>query len=101
MRSGVRSLVQALREGWIAGAGLDVFEVEPLPANDSLLELNNVIITPHWLPATSQAAQMTASRMANGILNASQGRLPENVLNPAVLSRPGFLAKLARFAENG
>ena len=41
-----------------------------------------------------------ASRMANGILSAAHGREPENVLNPDVLSRPGFQAKLARFAEN-
>ncbi len=94
------SLVRALGERWIAGAGLDVFEVEPLPADDPLLALDNVILTPHWLPSTTQAAQATASRMANGILNAAQGREPENVLNPAVLSRSGFRAKLARFAEN-
>jgi phosphoglycerate dehydrogenase-like enzyme len=93
-------LVRALRERWIAGAGLDVFEAEPLPTDDPLLTLDNVILTPHWLPSTIQAAQATASRMANGILNAAQGRQPENVINPAVLSRPGFLAKLARFAEN-
>jgi hypothetical protein len=41
-----------------------------------------------------------ASQMANGILHAAQGRLPENVLNPSVLSRPGFQAKLARFSES-
>ncbi len=40
-------LIQALREGWIAGAGLDVFEEEPLPANSELWEMANVIITPH------------------------------------------------------
>jgi phosphoglycerate dehydrogenase-like enzyme len=94
------TLVRALRERWIAGAGLDVFEVEPLPPDDPLLTLDNVILTPHWLPSTRQAAQATASQMANGIKNASQGREPENVLNRAVLSRSGFLAKLARFAEN-
>ncbi len=40
-------LIQALREEWIAGAGLDVFEEEPLPANSPLWEIPNVIITPH------------------------------------------------------
>lgn len=41
------ALVRALREGWIAGAGLDVFEREPLPADSPLYDLENVIITPH------------------------------------------------------
>ncbi len=40
-------LVRALREGWIAGAGLDVFEQEPLPADSPLWTLDNVIISPH------------------------------------------------------
>ncbi|MBI2877963.1 MAG: D-2-hydroxyacid dehydrogenase [Candidatus Tectomicrobia bacterium] len=41
-------LVQALKEGWIAGAGLDVFEVEPLPAESELYRLPNVLVTPHY-----------------------------------------------------
>lgn len=41
------ALVKALRQGWIAGAGLDVFEEEPLPANSPLYDLDNVILSPH------------------------------------------------------
>ncbi len=41
------ALLKALREGWIAGAGLDVFENEPLPTDSDLWKLDNVLITPH------------------------------------------------------
>ena len=42
------ALIKALTEGWIAGAGLDVFEDEPLPGNSPLWDMDNVIITPHY-----------------------------------------------------
>ncbi|MBB5752200.1 NAD(P)-dependent oxidoreductase [Prosthecomicrobium pneumaticum] len=93
-------LVAALRDGTIAGAGLDVFEHEPLPPGHSLLALDNVILTPHWLPSTRDAARLTMTSVANGILAAATGRVPDHVVNPAVLDRPGFRAKLARFAVN-
>ena len=43
-----RALIQALQEGWIAGAGLDVFEEEPLPASSPLWDMENVILTDHY-----------------------------------------------------
>lgn len=46
------ALVRALREGWIAGAGLDVFEEEPLPAESELWEMENVIVTSHYSGST-------------------------------------------------
>jgi phosphoglycerate dehydrogenase-like enzyme len=94
------ALVAALRERRIAGAGLDVFAVEPLPPDDPLLELDNVIVTPHWSASTTDVWQATGRAMTEGMLRAACGQVPENVVNPAVLDRPGFQAKLARFAEN-
>ncbi len=47
-----RALIRALQEGWIAGAGLDVFEQEPLPEDSPLWDMENVIITPHYAGLT-------------------------------------------------
>jgi len=93
-------LIAALRDGVIAGAGLDVFDHEPLPAHHPLSTLDNVILTPHWLASTRDAARLTMAVMRAGIMRAAQGLVPEHVVNPEVLARPGFRAKLARFAGN-
>lgn len=94
------ALVRALRERWFSAAGLDVFEQEPLPLADPLLALDNVILTPHWLPSTRDAARLTMTGISKGMLAAARGRVPDNVVNRDVLDRPGFREKLARFAEN-
>jgi phosphoglycerate dehydrogenase-like enzyme len=94
------ALVAALRERRIAGAALDVFEVEPLPADDPLTALDNVILTPHWLPATTDVWRATGRAMAEGMLRAARGELPENIVNREVVNQAGFRAKLERFAEN-
>lgn len=47
-----KALIKALQEGWIAGAGLDVFETEPLPQDSPLWDMENVIITGHYAGAT-------------------------------------------------
>lgn len=95
------ALVAALREERIAGAGLDVFEVEPLPADDPLTALDSVLLTPHFAPATADVWKAGGEQVARGILQAARGEVPDNVINRAVLDRPGFRAKLARFEENG
>jgi phosphoglycerate dehydrogenase-like enzyme len=94
------ALIDVLRERQIAGAGLDVFEHEPLPVDHPLNALDNVILTPHWLPSTRQAARMTMETMSRGMIAASQGEIPADVVNKEVLTRPKFQQKLARFAEN-
>jgi phosphoglycerate dehydrogenase-like enzyme len=93
------ALASALRDRRIAGAGLDVFEVEPLPIDDPLIGLDNVILTPHWSASTSDVWQATGSEMARGMIRAASGQVPRNVVNPDVLDRPSFREKLARFAR--
>ncbi len=94
------ALVEALRARRIAGTALDVFEVEPLPADDPLIGLDNVILTPHWNASTTDVWRATGQATAAGILRVARGEVPENVINREVLERPGFQAKLAKFAEN-
>jgi phosphoglycerate dehydrogenase-like enzyme len=94
------ALVALLSARRIAGAGLDVYEVEPLPLSDPLLELDNVILTPHWSASTTDVWEATGRAMATGMIRAARGLVPEHVVNTAVLDRPGFQAKLARFQEN-
>jgi phosphoglycerate dehydrogenase-like enzyme len=94
------ALVTALRERRIAGAGLDVFSPEPPMPDDPILALDNVIVTPHWLASTADVWRGTARATAEGMLRAAVGEVPDDVVNREVLDRPGFRAKLARFAEN-
>ena len=92
-----QALVAALRDRRIAGAGLDVFEVEPLPADDPLIGLDNVILTPHWSASTSDVWRATGAAMAEGMLKAARGERPDNVVNPQVFDQPAFREKLSRF----
>jgi phosphoglycerate dehydrogenase-like enzyme len=94
------ALIRALRVKRIAGAGLDVFEKEPLPVSSPLLELDNVILTPHWLPSTHRAARATRDLMVQNVLRVARGLVPRNVVNPEVLRQPRFRAKLSRFTAN-
>ncbi len=92
------ALYELLRDRKIAGAGLDVFDVEPLPLDDPLIGLDNVILTPHWSASTRDVWQATGQEMAKGMIRAARGEVPENVVNPEVLDVPLFREKLARFA---
>jgi phosphoglycerate dehydrogenase-like enzyme len=94
------ALTEMLASGRPAGAGLDVFEEEPLPPDNPLTRLDNVILTPHWLASTADVWAATGRAMAEGMLRAARGLVPENVVNPDVLSRTAFREKLARFKEN-
>lgn len=87
------ALVDALERGVIAGAAIDVFETEPLPAASALrrVDPDRLILTPHSVGA-NLAMRTTGTRMATGaIVAATAGRVPEHVLNPEVV--PAWLAR--------
>lgn len=80
------ALVEALRAGTIAAAGLDVFEAEPSLA-PGLAELDNVVLLPHLGSATTDARAAMARLCCDNILAALDGRRPATLLNPEVLDR--------------
>ncbi len=82
-------LYDALSEGKISGAALDVFENEP-PAGSSLLELDNVVLTPHIAASTSEAQRDAAIIVAKEIKKVFKGESPRNVINMPVLDPETF-----------
>ncbi|MCS7113584.1 MAG: D-glycerate dehydrogenase [Candidatus Bathyarchaeota archaeon] len=81
------ALVKALREGWIAGAGLDVFWQEPLPLEDPLLDLDNVILTPHIASNTSECRRRMALTAVEDILRVLHGEPPRYPVNDITKKR--------------
>jgi len=79
-------LIRALREGVIAGAGLDVFEHEPIEPGNELLSMKNVILTPHTAALTEECVNRMAVAGAERVVDLFNGFIPENVANPEVLS---------------
>jgi len=80
------ALVRALKENWIAGAGLDVFEGEP-QLHPGLLECPNAVLTPHIGSATVDTRKKMAMMTAENVVAALNGTPPPNLLNPTVWDR--------------
>jgi phosphogluconate 2-dehydrogenase/gluconate 2-dehydrogenase len=78
-----RALIEALRNGTIHGAGLDVFEDEPLPPDSPLPAMKNVVALPHIGSATHETRYAMARLAVDNIIAALEGR-PQNVVNPVV-----------------
>ncbi|HEV8437392.1 MAG TPA: D-glycerate dehydrogenase [Methylomirabilota bacterium] len=79
------ALVQALKEGWIAGAGLDVFENEP-EVNPGLTGLHNVVLAPHIASASHDTRLKMANLAVDNCLAVLEGRTPPTPVNPEVLA---------------
>jgi len=88
----IDALTKALKEGWIAAAGLDVFPVEPFPPDHPIMKLDNVVVVPHIGSATREARyQMTCAVLEN-LLAFKRGEVPPNLVNKEVVEKrkPGF-----------
>jgi glyoxylate reductase len=77
------ALVEALREGRIAGAALDVFEREP-EVDEALLGMPNVVLTPHLGSAVVEAREAMANIVVDNIVAFIEGRRPPNCWNPEI-----------------
>ena len=92
-----KALTKVLQERRIAGAGLDVFEQEPPPADDPILKLDNVILAPHALCWTDQCFAGIGASDVKAVLDVMHGREPRGVVNRAVLSTPAWKQRLAEY----
>lgn len=79
-----KALVQALRSGQLAGAGLDVFEHEPL-VEPELLAMEQVVLVPHIASASLQTRTLMATMASENIAARIRGERPPNIINPEVL----------------
>ena len=82
-----KALIEALEKEQLFGAGLDVFEEEPLSPTNPLRRLENVILTPHLAYATKKAVSNTWIGAVGNILRFIKGKNPNWILNPTVLSK--------------
>lgn len=82
-----KALVEALHSGHVAAAALDVFEVEPLPAEHPLRSCPNVILTPHAIGHTAEMIAAIPGATVANVLSLADGGLPNSCKNPIVADR--------------
>ena len=88
------ALTAALSKQQIAGAGLDVFDVEPISPDDPLLSLDNVILSPHAICWTDECFTGIGRSACQSLADVAAGRTPAHVVNRDVLTNPRLLEKL-------
>ncbi|MEE8442345.1 MAG: 2-hydroxyacid dehydrogenase [Dehalococcoidia bacterium] len=77
-----KALYEALKAGVIAGAGLDVLEVEPTPVDNPILDLENVVVTPHTAGPSYETVLRSAAFAYENIQRVVTGQPPESVVTP-------------------
>ena len=82
------ALCKAVNDGWIAGAGLDVLDEEPPTADEPVLKLETVAITPHAAFASEESTYDLEVKAAQAVTNVLIGKMPESVVNQEVLKSP-------------
>jgi phosphoglycerate dehydrogenase-like enzyme len=88
------AMARALHEGWIAGAALDVFTVEPLPADSPLRKAPNLLLEPHQASFSRETGERVSMAAAEAIVELMNGRKPRWVVNEAVFSSPNLRARI-------
>ncbi len=84
------ALLRALREGWIAGAALDVYGEEPLPEHHPLRFAPNVVLSPHQALFSLETGERMSHACAQAVVDFMQGHRPHHVLNPDVFRSPSL-----------
>jgi len=87
------ALIDALKNGRIAGAALDVLEIEPPSPNNELFKMTNVIITPHCAAYTLEAIKRMGDMVTESVVAALRGERPPYVVNPEVFERENLRIK--------
>jgi D-3-phosphoglycerate dehydrogenase len=82
-----KALHEALSTRRIAGAGIDVFEQEPVAPDNPLLKLDNIIVTPHHICLTDECINTIAASVFSACRDLADGRVPKNVVNQEVLGK--------------
>ena len=88
------ALTVALSNRQFAGAGLDVFDVEPISPDDPLLSLDNVILSPHAICWTDECFAGIGRSACQSLIDVAAGRVPDNVVNRDVLTNSHLVKKL-------
>ena len=82
-----QALIRALENGQLAGAGIDVFEQEPTPADNPLLKMDNVIVTPHSAGTSNRARDASQVQIGQEAARILRGNWPMSLVNPEVRAK--------------